>query len=106
MITRSKRMSKVKEVKEVKEKVKEEVKEEEITKKDSIYSMFILNAIDNLKEFKKGSSRSSIKREIEDSQKIELINSALRIALKTLVENNSLIQHGQRFRRNPQYNIG
>lgn len=61
------------------------------------YPSLILEAVKDLKERVKGSSRTSIKKYIEESHKVKLSNALFREALKSLVADGRLTQNGQRF---------
>merc|ERR1712025_1433452 len=57
-----------------------------------------MGAVLNIKDYIKGASRPAIKKYIEVTFSKVVSASALRRAIKTLVDNGSLLQEGQRFK--------
>merc|ERR1712098_206038 len=70
-----------------------------MVKKDpTSYREFVLLAVLNIKDYRKGASRPAIKKYIESNHKKVLNASALRTALAKAVAVGTLIQEGQRFK--------
>merc|ERR1712156_547852 len=62
------------------------------------YSDMVLQAVLNIKDYRKGASRQAVKKYIEDSYKKVVSLPALRSAIKKLVADGVLLQTGQRFK--------
>merc|ERR1711981_854938 len=58
----------------------------------------VLQAVLNIKDYIKGTSRQAIKKYIEVTYKKVVSTTALRRAIKKLVDDNFLLQDGQRFK--------
>merc|ERR1712113_1339140 len=67
------------------------------TKKLS-YTEMVLQAVLNIKDYRKGASRPAIKNYVEDTYSKVTTPAALRRAIKGLVDNGTLTQEGQRFK--------
>merc|ERR1712233_210463 len=66
--------------------------------KNMKYNDMVLQAVLNIRDYRKGASRQAIKKYIETSFDKVVSQSALRNAVKKLVDGGVLLQEGQRFK--------
>merc|ERR1711997_829456 len=62
------------------------------------YSDMVLQSVLNIKDYRKGASRAAIKKYVEVTFDKVVSASAMRNAIKKLVEEGALLQEGQRFK--------
>merc|ERR1712115_366423 len=62
------------------------------------YEQMVLQAVLNIRDFIRGTSRQAIKKYIETSFSKVVSASAFRVAIKKLVDSGVLLQEGQRFK--------
>merc|ERR1712113_620405 len=70
--------------------------------KKLIYTEMVLQAVLNIKDYRKGASRPAIKKYVEDTYSKVTTPAALRRAIKNLVDKATLTQEGQRFKLNQE----
>merc|ERR1712080_476261 len=69
-----------------------------MTKPNETYGNLVLQAVLNIKDYRKGASRQAIKKYIEANHKKVLNPRSLRDALAKAVASGDLTQEGQRFK--------
>jgi len=70
--------------------------------KNISYTEMVLQAVLNIKDYRKGASRPAIKKYVEDTYSKVTTPAALRRAIKNLVDKGTLTQEGQRFKLNQE----